>query len=373
MAFIDVRDLRKRYGRKSALQGLSFSVEGGELFCLLGPPGAGKTTTLRLIAGLEQPDDGEILIDGQDVQDVPPQHRDVAMVFEDMALYPHMTGFGNIAHALYLRKVRQAEVRRRAAEVAALLHVEHLMDRQPHTYSGGERRRVAVARALARRPKVLLLDQALSGLDAKIRQEMTGELKALQQQSDQTMIYATHDFEEGAAMADRCLVMRDGRGIQVADPQTLYTSPDNPFVGSMIGSPAMNLIGCRTEYRDGSTYFVHSDFCFDLPVELESGRHVVVGIRPEHLQVTGDEGMFRATVEVVQTRGLEQIVDLRVGPELHVKAVVPADTGLQLGQIVGLCTSAELVHVFDGNSEQRLLPADDAPTGRRGELISDIE
>ncbi len=356
MPSIEVRNLRKQYGRKIALQGLSFSVDEGELFCLLGPPGAGKTTTLRLIAGLDRPDEGEILMDGRRIEDVPPQHRDLAMVFEDMALYPHMTGLGNIAHGLYLRKIGKEEVLRRVEEMAELLRIGHLLSRYPQTYSGGERRRVALARGLARRPKVLLLDQALSGLDAKIRQEMTGEIKALQQEIGQTMIYATHDFEEGAAMADRCLIVRSGQGVQLDDPQTLYVSPDTPFVAGIIGSPSMNLVPCRVEPADGNVRFVNPAFRFELPLSLEGEGEVVLGIRPEHMRVASSGGTFRATVEVIQTRGLERIVDLRVGDGVNLKTVVSAEIDLALGQTVEAVISPDRVYVFDAGTERRLFP-----------------
>lgn len=355
MPFVDVRELRKRYGLKEALRGVSFAVEEGEFFCLLGAPGAGKTTIFRLIAGLDRPDGGDVLIQGASVLAVPPQRRDVGMVFEDMALYPHMTAFGNMAHALYLRKVPEAEIRDRVREVAELLRIEHLVDRLPETYSGGERRRVAVARALVRRPRILLLDQALSGLDAKIRQDMSAELKRLQRETGQTMIYATHDFEEGAAMADRCLVMRAGAGLQLADPQTLYAAPEAATVGSIIGSPAMNLVPCRAEPRDGATRFAAPDFQLDLEVTVGDGE-VLLGIRPEHLSLGGDRAGLGATVEVVQKRGLEQIVDLRLGEGLTLKAVVPPEEDLEVGQSVSIAVPPDRVFVFDAESEKRLYP-----------------
>jgi multiple sugar transport system ATP-binding protein len=356
MAFLEVRDLNKRYGPKEAVRGVSFAVKEGEFFCLLGAPGAGKTTILRLISGLDRPDDGEVLIQGTSVLGIPPQHRDVGMVFEDMALYPHMTAFGNMAHSLYLRKVPEQEIRERVRAVAQLLRIEHLMERYPETYSGGERRRVAMARALVRRPRILLLDQALSGLDAKIRQDMTGELKRLQRETGQTMIYATHDFEEGAAMADRCLVMRTGAGIQLGDPQSLYASPNTATVGRIIGSPAVNLIRCRAEPGgNGVTRFVHPAFQLEVRVAVDP-RDVLLGIRPEHLAVDGDRHDLRATVDVVQMRGPEKIVDLRVGEGVTLKAVVPPDQPLETGQGVSLGVPPEQVFVFDAESETRVHP-----------------
>jgi ABC-type sugar transport system ATPase subunit len=356
MAFLEVQDVRKQYRQKEAVRGVTFAVEEGELFCLLGAPGAGKTTIFRLIAGLDRPDDGDILIEGSSVLGVAPQHRDVGMVFEDMALYPHMTAFGNMAHALYLRKLPERDIRERVDALAELLRIQHLLNRHPQTYSGGERRRVAVARALVRRPRILLLDQALSGLDAKIRQDMTGELKRLQRETGQTMIYATHDFEEGAAMADRCLVMRAGAGLQLADPQTLYAAPDAAAVGRIIGSPAMNLIPCRAEPRGNDrTMFVHPDFQLDIGMAVEEGE-VLLGVRPEHLTVAEDRGDLRAIVDVVQMRGPETIVDLRVGEELTLKAVVPPEQQLEMGKSVSIGVPPERVFVFDAESERRVHP-----------------
>jgi multiple sugar transport system ATP-binding protein len=356
MAFLEVRELHKRYGRTEALRGVSFAVEEGEFFCLLGAPGAGKTTIFRLIAGLDRPDEGEVLIEGSSVLAVAPQHRDIGMVFEDMALYPHMTAFGNMAHGLYLRKVPEDEIRARVGAVADLLRIRHLMDRHPQTYSGGERRRVAVARALVRRPRILLLDQALSGLDAKIRQDMTGELKRLQRETGQTMVYATHDFEEGATMADRCLVMRDGGGLQLGDPQSLYASPEAATVGRIIGSPAMNLIPCRAEpRRHGITRFVHPDFRVELGLAVAEG-DVLLGIRPEHLAVAGDRDDIRATVDVIQMRGPEKIVDLRVGEQLTLKAVLSPEDQLETGEAVSVGVPPDQVFVFDADSERRVHP-----------------
>jgi multiple sugar transport system ATP-binding protein len=355
MAFLEILGLRKRYGRREAVRGVTFAVEEGEFFCLLGAPGAGKTTVLRLVAGLERPDGGDVLLEGSSMLQVAPQHRDVAMVFEDMALYPHMTAFGNIAHALYLRRVPDRQIRERVETVADLLLIRHLLDRYPDTYSGGERRRVALGRALVRRPRILLLDQALSGLDAKIRQDMTGELKRLQRETNQTMIYATHDFEEGAAMADRCLVMRAGQALQLADPQTLYAEPAAATVGGIIGSPAMNLIRCRAEPQGGGvTRFVGPDFELELAVSVQDGE-VLLGIRPEHLEI-GRQQDFRATVDVIQMRGPETIVDLRVAPSVVLKAVISPERVLEPGEIVSVGVPSDRVIVFDAQNEGRIHP-----------------
>jgi len=357
MASVAVCQLYKRYGRIQALNGLDFSVKDGEFFCLLGAPGAGKTTTFRIIAGLEKPDAGEVWIDGKKMNAIPPQQRDVAMVFEDVALYPHMSGFDNIAHPLRLRRLSEGEIRQRVHEIADLLRIAHLLHRLPHTYSGGERRRVAIARALIRRPRVLLLDQAFTDLDAKIRQEMAAELKRLQRESGQTMIYATHDFEEAVAMADRILVMREGRGVQLDEPQVLYNQPATAFVASFLGSPGMNLIRCQALLEPEGTRFVLSGFTLLLPIHLGEKREVLLGIRPEHLRVLMDHapGTVEAEVEIIQPLGLERIVDLRAGPWV-LKAITPIDLPLRLRQKVWLWWPPESVFVFDANTERRIYP-----------------
>lgn len=358
MAQVAVRNLEKRYGESRVVCCLSFEVDDGELFCLLGPPEAGKTTVFRIISGLEEPDAGEVMIDGEDVGDVPPQRRDVAMVFEDSALYPHMTAYGNISHSLYLRHMDEGQIRRHVDEIAELLRITHLLERHPETYSGGERRRVALARAMVRRPRLLLLDQALSDLDAKLRQEMAGELKRLQLETGQTMIYATHDFEEAVAIADRCLVLRDGQEIQTAEPQTLYERPVNAFVGALVGSPSMNLIRCRAEPADGSTVFTAGDLDAVLDVSTPISGPVLLGLRPEDLYIIDGhpDGAIRGRVEVVQERGLERIIDIRVDDDIVVKLVTPKDTHIERDQEVSLSTPGEAVFVFDPESGERLLP-----------------
>lgn len=361
MARVAVRNLEKRYGETRALSGLSFEVGDGELFCLLGPPEAGKTSVFRIISGLEEPDSGEVLIDGEDVRQVPPQRRDVAMVFEDSALYPHMTAFGNISHSLYLRRTEEQEIRDRVNEIAELLQITHLLERHPDTYSGGERRRVALARAMVRRPRLLLLDQALSDLDAKLRQEMAGELKRLQRETGQTMIYATHDFEEGVAMADRCLALREGEEVQTADPQTLYTEPVDAFVGKLVGSPSMNQVRCHAEPTDGATVFTNGGLHAVFEVSSPASGPVLLGLRPEDLHlVDGDrEGAINGRAEVIQERGIERIVDVRVDDDIVLKFVTSKDTRIEREQEVSVTAPGHTVFVFDTETGERLLPRGD--------------
>jgi len=357
MATVRVHELRKAFGRAAALRGLSFALADGEFLCLLGPPGAGKTTILRIIAGLEQPDAGEVYLGDMAMGGVPPQERDVAMVFEDVALYPHMTAYDNLAHPLRLRKLSRADIDLRVRAVADLLHISHLLGRLPVTYSGGERRRVAIGRALVRRPRVLLLDQPLTDLDAKIRQEMAAELKRVQRGTRQTMIYATHDYEEAVTMADHVLVMKDGGLEQLGSPEDVYERPLSAFVARMVGSPTMNLIRCRAEWADGQIRVLHPVFQVDLPATAPpQAGEVLLGVRPEHLALVSESAGIRATVEIIQTLGKERIVDLRLGDGTLVKFVGELREDPVRGAAVGVRMPTAHLVLFDAATERRIAP-----------------
>jgi multiple sugar transport system ATP-binding protein len=344
MAEISLRDVAKRYGDVHAVSGLSFDVASGEFFCLLGPPGMGKTTVLRLIAGLERPDRGEILLDGAPVSGIRPGQRDVAMVFEDLALYPHMPGYDNIAHPLRLRRVHPAEVRRRVQEVADLLNIHHLLTRLPHTFSGGEQQRVAIARAIVREPKVLLLDQPLSNLDAKVRETMIAELRHLQQRTRQTTIYATHDYEEALALGDRILVLHDGKADQIGGPDEIYFHPATTLVATITGTPPMNLIPCRIQGGRAVAGEVA------IPVADASGE-VVLGIRPEHVRLGAGPP---ATVDLIQPLGRRKIVEVVLGG-VRLKALAGPDFQGKRGAQVRITVDAESVRFYD--QAGRLTPA----------------
>jgi multiple sugar transport system ATP-binding protein len=368
VASVQVEQLRKAYRDMEAVKGISFAVEDGEFFCLLGPPGAGKTTILRIISGLEKPDQGEVHLGGERVNDVPPMERDVAMIFEDPALYPHMTAYGNLAHPLRLRKLSKAEIHRKVQEVAEILHITQLLERRPDAFSGGERRRVAIGRALVRRPKVLLLDQPLTDLDAWLRQEMTGELKRLQRDTGQTMIYATHDFEEAVTMADRIMVMNEGVMEQLDTPEEVYDRPRSAFVASLVGSPSMNLIPCQVELQDDSLFV--NCAAFRLPLTKGAGadltsRQLLLGIRPEHVTIaaeaaptppeegTGREGIS-ATVDIVQPLGDEQIVDLSLKDGTVIKMIAPLELKLARADKLMVDFDQGRLSLFDARSERRI-------------------
>ena len=336
MAEIAVQDVAKRYRRVEALRGVSFQVTSGEFFCLLAPPGSGKTTLLRLIAGLERPDHGEVFIDGRPVMRLPPAQRDTAMVFEDLALYPHLTGFDNIAHPLTLRRLPPPEVRRRVEQVAEMLGIRHLLGRHPSTFSGGEQQRVAIARAIVREPKILLMDQPLSNLDAKVREAMLGELRHLQQRTRQTTIYATHDYEEAMALGDRLLILHDGRVEQIGTPDEVYMRPATTFGATITGSPPMNLVACRVvdglASADGLT----------VPVTGADG-DVVLGVRPEEIRF-GDGP--DAVVDLVQPLGRKKIVDVVIGA-VRLKIVAGPQFNTPRGARVRVRFDPQTIRIYD--------------------------
>lgn len=355
MACVEVRHLRKIFKESEGLHDISLFIDHGEFFCLLGPPGAGKTTLLRLIAGLEKPDGGEVILDGEVVNNVPPQKRDVAMIFEDTALYPHLTGFDNIAYPLRLRKFAKSEIVKRVQEVAAMLHIEHILHRRPATFSGGEKRRVAIARALVRRPRVLLLDQPFTDLDAKVRQEMAAELKRLQLEVGQTMILATHDFEE-SMIADRIAVMHRGEVHQLGSPKDVYNLPSTTFVAQFVGSPAMNLFPCKLMPQEVGCILQHPSFSLKIPWRPDpSPNSVFLGIRPEYI-VKHKHGEIKAKVEVIQILGEEEIVDLVLEDGHRFKWVASLSVAKDLarGEMVALSFPVDRILLFHGENGKLL-------------------
>ncbi len=357
MAEIALRDVAKRYGRIEAVRGLSFDVRSGELVCLLGPPGMGKTTTLRLIAGLERPDRGEILIDGQSVAGQEPGQRDIAMVFEDLALYPHMEGFDNIAHPLRLRRMPIEEIRRKVDHVADLLGIPHLLERLPHTFSGGEQQRVAIARAIVREPKILLLDQPLSNLDAKVREVMIGELRHLQQRTRQTTIYATHDYEEAMALGDRILVLREGTADQIGTPEEVYARPATTLAATITGSPPMNLIPCR--FSGGLA--MADGFTISAPGAEGEG---FLGIRPEEVRL--GEGI-PAVVDLVQPLGRKKIVEVTVG-RVRLKVTAGPEFAGQRGDTTAVAFGPSIVRIYGADGRLSATRATGPPFQRGGTM-----
>jgi multiple sugar transport system ATP-binding protein len=356
MARVTVSDLRKSFSTVQILHGIDLEIEDGEFAVLVGPSGCGKSTLLRMIAGLESITGGTIRIDERVVNNLPPGDRDIAMVFQSYALYPHKTVAANMAFALKLRHTDKAEVAARVRRAAEILGLEPYLDRYPRQLSGGQRQRVAMGRAIVRDPQVFLFDEPLSNLDAKLRVQMRAEIKELHQRLKTTTVFVTHDQIEAMTMADKIVVMNSGRIEQMGAPLAVYDRPTNLFVAAFIGSPAMNLI--RGTARDGGVEAQGRLFPL-VGAGAEPGMPVVYGIRPEHLELAADG--LPATVRVVEPTGAETLTYLRLG-EQEVAAVFRDRHELAPGQPVWLRPRAEKAHLFDPESGRRLLSSTQAPT-----------
>ena len=362
VAHVSLQRLVKTYAASggtpafAAVKGIDLEIKDREFMVLVGPSGCGKSTTLRMIAGLEEISEGTISIDGRVVNDVLPKDRDIAMVFQNYALYPHMSVYENMAFGLKLRKMPKAEIDTRVREAAAMLGLEALLDRKPKALSGGQRQRVAVGRAIVRKPKVFLFDEPLSNLDAKMRVSTRAELSRLHARLGATMIYVTHDQTEAMTMGDRICVMKDGEIQQVAAPLELYNQPVNMFVAGFIGSPAMNFFQGSIWRGEGGMKFVEEAGGDDaLSVALSAGsgsggRRVVLGVRPEDVVVgQGAEAGNAVTVELVEPMGAETFLHLRTGKTAFV-ARVPADAMHRRGEVVRVHCDAAKVRLFDAET-----------------------
>jgi multiple sugar transport system ATP-binding protein len=348
---IKFQNVSKTFGDTRVVDDLSLEINEGEFVVLLGPSGCGKTTTLRMLAGLETVTFGDICIDDERINDVPTQHRDLAMVFQSYALYPHMTIAENIGYPLRVRKVEKEERVRRVKRVAAMLEIESLLDRKPRQLSGGERQRVALARAIVREPRAYLMDEPLSNLDARLRVQMRGELKRLQHQLGTTTIYVTHDQAEAMTLASRVAVMKKGRLQQFDTPMNIYDRPVNRFVAEFVGSPSMNFIDGEI---DGGTFVGDSLRVALNPDQLNklTGQsHLTMGIRPEHVQVltAPQDGAIAAKVYVTELMGNETFVFLSLGANRLI-ARAPADFRADLESKVWLRLAIEKAHFFDSKT-----------------------
>jgi multiple sugar transport system ATP-binding protein len=352
MAGAVIRDIRKNYGAVEVLHGLDIDIADGEFVVLVGPSGCGKSTLLRMIAGLENITSGTIQIGEQIVNNLPPAARDIAMVFQNYALYPHKTVAANMAFSLRMRKMDKREIKSRVDKAAAILGLEPYLDRYPRSLSGGQRQRVAMGRAIVRDPQVFLFDEPLSNLDAKLRVQMRGEIRELHQRLATTTIYVTHDQIEAMTMADRVVVMQDGYIEQIDTPLDLYDSPKNIFVASFIGSPSINLI--EGVFRAGDNPVVEMNG-ISLPAldikGLTDGQDIIYGVRPEHLQFA-DSGL-PATVSVIEPTGSETHVILKFG-DRELVAVFRERHDFRPGQLIHLSPVVEFVHLFDPQSGKRL-------------------
>lgn len=353
MASVDIRGVRKAYGAVQVVHGVDINIADGEFVILVGPSGCGKSTLLRMIAGLENITGGEITIGDRVVNNMPPKERDIAMVFQNYALYPHMTVADNMAFSMKLRNAPKAEMNARVQKAAGILGLEKLLDRYPRQLSGGQRQRVAMGRAIVRDPQVFLFDEPLSNLDAKLRVQMRTEIKELHQRLKTTTVYVTHDQIEAMTMADKIVVMHDGIIEQMGAPLDLYDRPNNLFVAGFIGSPAMNFIQATVNaYGLGSVTTQQGDA---LPVAklggAKPGQHVVYGIRPEHIQLS-DQGIS-SDVVVAEPTGSETQVVVRLNGQDMV-CVFRERVTAKPGQQIRILPDPTLVHLFDAKSGNRL-------------------
>ncbi|NLN04268.1 MAG: sn-glycerol-3-phosphate ABC transporter ATP-binding protein UgpC [Clostridiaceae bacterium] len=365
MASVVFKNIYKRYpGGVTAVNDFNLEVADKEFLVLVGPSGCGKSTTLRMVAGLEEVTSGELLIDGKLVNDIAPKDRDIAMVFQNYALYPHMSVFENMAFGLKLRKTPKGEIKKRVHEAARILEIEHLLDRSIKALSGGQKQRVALGRAIVREPKVFLMDEPLSNLDAKLRAQMRTEIIKLHQKLQTTVIYVTHDQVEAMTMGSRIVVMKDGYIQQVETPQRLYERPVNMFVAGFIGTPQMNFVNCRVEKINDDIFLRIGRWTIKLPEvkakRLEEGgyidKEVVMGIRSEHVH---DEAMYleaykdsqiESTVEVLELLGAESLVYMMLEGHMFIAKIKPRHN-IYVGDTMRFALDPNKIHVFDKDTE----------------------
>lgn len=368
MARVTLKNVWKKYsGDVVAVKDFNMDIQDKEFIVLVGPSGCGKTTTLRMIAGLEDITAGDLIIGERKVNDVAPKDRDIAMVFQNYALYPHMTVFQNMAFGLKLRKFPKAEIEKRVRDAAKILDIEHLLERKPKALSGGQRQRVALGRAIVRDPQVFLMDEPLSNLDAKLRVQMRAEIKKLHQRMQTTVIYVTHDQTEAMTMGDRIVIMKDGLIQQVDTPQQVYNHPVNMFVAGFIGSPAMNFLNGELVEEQGSLWFRAPQVSIRIPEGRHAalrqagvvGKGVSLGIRPEDLH---DEEVFLSTypdavidahIEVVEHMGAELYLDMSVGGQPMI-ARVNSRFDFKPGMNIKLAMDMNKMHIFDAESQEAI-------------------
>jgi len=356
MASVELCGLKKKYGAVTVLHGIDLAIDDGEFVALVGPSGCGKSTLLRMIAGLEDTNVGKIIIGGRDVTELEPRKRDIAMVFQSYALYPHMTVAENMGFSLMLNGRPREEIATRVEEAARMLELRALLDRRPANLSGGQRQRVAMGRAVVRNPQVFLFDEPLSNLDAKLRVQMRSEIKGLHYKIKTTAVYVTHDQVEAMTLADRVVVMNAGRIEQMGSPMELYRDPDNIFVAGFIGSPSMNFLDATLDAEDGRAVVRLEDGqVLSLAGNFgERGKTVTVGLRPEHLSFA-ESGPLVGSTCVIEPTGAETHVLFDIAGK-RITAVVNSDSSPAVGQTVQANIDPERVYLFDHSDGRRLRP-----------------
>lgn len=376
MARIYLDHLHKKYGNSVALNDLTLHIEDKELIVFLGPSGCGKTTSLNCIAGIEQPTSGRICFDDQDVTDLPPHKRNVAMVFQSALLYPHLTARDNIRMSLRVSRLTKQDMNRRVEESAKLLGIPHLLDKLPFHMSGGERQRVATAKAIVRNPSVFLMDEPLSSLDAAMREVLRAEMVILQKKLGITMVFVTHDQVEAMTIGDRIAIMQAGTLQQVGAPNEVYNSPVNTFVASFVGSPPMNFFQGTIKQRDKDPIFEHTEFRVTLPEALIQrskeplqGKSVILGVRPHHMALseTPGEGALKGQIYAIEELGKETVVIVQHGSEAKFKAIVPPLFRHSMGDTVYGLPRVQHIYLFDSNIGTNVLS--DKKTRRRSASI----
>ena len=360
MGQVVLKGINKFYDSVHAVKDVNLQIRDKEFVVLVGPSGCGKTTTLRMIAGLEAISSGDISIDGTVINELAPMDRDIAMVFQNYALYPHMSVFDNMAFGLKMRQFGRDEIEKRVREAADILGIGEMLNRKPRQLSGGQRQRVALGRAIVRHPRVFLFDEPLSNLDAKLRVQMRVELKKLHQRLGTTAIYVTHDQVEAMTLGDRVVVMKDGLVQQVGEPLELYNNPANKFVAGFIGSPSMNFASVTVTEANGSLIVENAGLCIKLPDETARrlrghiGREILLGVRPEDLSVASaadsDRSCFDAVIEVIEQLGSEILLDMKVGGDVMVASVEPS-VRVKVRDKLRIAMRSSRLHVFDANTE----------------------
>lgn len=344
MSNIQLENITKRFGDVAALDDVSLTVKDGEFFVLLGPTGAGKTTTLRVIAGLEKQNTGRVIFDTYSMDDAQPADRDVAFVFQQYSLYPNMSVYDNLAFPLRspLRKTPEAEIKTRVLDAAEKLRINHLLERKTARLSGGEMQRVSIGRAIVRSPRVFLMDEPLSNLDAKLRESLRVELKHIQKVQHSTTVFVTHDQIEALTMADRIGVLDRGRLLQVGTPQDIYDRPATTFVAQLVGAPRINLL--RTGRENGSLNIIHSDLTLPTPNDsLPSD--LLLGVRPEDVRLAND-GQFEGVITLIEPLGVETIVHIRNGQQTLLSTIA-GNAHVMIGEAVRFNVSSDRIHYFD--------------------------